>query len=118
MRYRKLDANGDFSAGHGAADFHIDTPEAVAQAVLTRLRLWAGEWFLDTQEGTPYRERVLGVRKRLTAGPALKARIAATLNVSSVDSFSATYDGDTRALDVSADITTTYGAAALQNEVI
>ena len=54
MRYRKLDAAGDFVFGHGAADYHRDSPEAVAQAVLTRLKLHRGEWFLDRSEGTPY----------------------------------------------------------------
>lgn len=109
MRYRKLDDNGDFSAGHGPADFFRDSPDAVGQAVLTRLRLWTGEWFLDTAEGTPYREQVLGVRKRQTAGPALKMRIAATEGVTAVDDFAAEYDGDARTLAVSATVSTIYG---------
>ena len=90
MRYRKLDENGDFSAGHGSADFFVDEPNTVAQSVLTRLRLWTGEWFLNTDEGTPYREQVLGVRKRQTAGPALKLRIASTEGVTSVDALQIT----------------------------
>lgn len=113
MRYRKLDANGDFSAGHGTADFFVDQPEAVAQAVLTRLRLWTGEWFLDTAEGTPYREQVLGVRKRQSAGPALRKRIAQTQGLEKIDSFYAGYDGEERALSVSAEVTTVYGEASI-----
>lgn len=113
MQYRKLTESGDFSAGHGPADFFNNTPEAVAQAVLTRLRLWTGEWFLDTQEGTPYREQVLGVRKRESAGPAIRKRIAQTQGVLSVDSFSAEYDGDSRHIAVSAEITTIYGPAVI-----
>lgn len=113
MRYRKLDQNGDFSAGHGQADFYADVPEAVGQAVLTRLRLWSGEWFLDTQEGTPYKERVLGVRKKTTAGPALRKRIAQTQGLQSLDSFSAIYDGEDRSLAVDAEITTVYGETSI-----
>lgn len=113
MRYRKLDANGDFSAGHGSADFFIDQPEAVAQAVLTRLRLWTGEWFLDTAEGTPYREQVLGVRKRQSAGPALRKRIAQTQGLEKVNSFYAGYDGEERSLSVSAEVTTIYGETVI-----
>ena len=117
MRYRKLDKNGDFSAGHGPADFFVDEPEAVGQSILTRLRLWSGEWFLDTSEGTPYREQVLGVRKRQTAGPALKLRVASTEGVQSVEDFSADYDGDSRHLAVSATVSTVYGEAVVE-EVI
>ena len=53
MKYRKLTENGDYAFGRGGADMHADTPEAVGQAVLTRLRLFAGEWFVDLKEGTP-----------------------------------------------------------------
>ena len=38
MKYRKLTENGDYAFGRGGADMHADTPEAVGQAVLTRLR--------------------------------------------------------------------------------
>ena len=41
MKYRKLTENGDYAFGRGGADMHADTPEAVGQAVLTRLRLSA-----------------------------------------------------------------------------
>ena len=117
MRYRKLDDNGDFSAGHGSADFFVDSPEAVGQSVLTRLRLWTGEWFLDTDEGTPYREQVLGVRKRQTAGPALKLRIASTEGVTSVDAFNADYDGDSRHIAVAAAVDTVYGETQVEGVI-
>lgn len=117
MRYRKLDNDGDFSAGHGSADFFVDQPEAIGQSVLTRLRLWSGEWFLNTDEGTPYREQVLGVRKRQTAGPALKMRVAGTEGVTEVSDFAADYDGDARALTVTATVDTVYGETTIE-EVI
>ena len=44
MKYRKLTENGDYAFGRGGADMHADTPEAVGQAVLTRLRLFAGSY--------------------------------------------------------------------------
>ena len=117
MRYRKLDKNGDFSAGHGPADFFVDSPEAVGQSVLTRLRLWSGEWFLDTDEGTPYREQVLGIRKRQTAGPAIKMRVASTEGVTSVNDFAADYDGDSRALTVTATVDTVYGETTIEGVI-
>ncbi|MBQ8091397.1 MAG: hypothetical protein IJ233_11705 [Pyramidobacter sp.] len=114
MRYRKLDSSGDFMTGHGAADFHIDTAEAVAQSVVTRLKLWAGEWFEDTEEGTPYRQKVLGEFKLRTAGAAIKRRIVQTNGVSAVRDFSATYDAETRQLSVSATIETIYGETSIE----
>ena len=43
MRYRKLDEDGDYSFGRGAADFWVNVPDAPAQAVRTRLALWQGQ---------------------------------------------------------------------------
>ena len=117
MRYRKLDKNGDFSAGHGSADFFVDSPEAVGQSVLTRLRLWTGEWFLNTDEGTPYSSQVLGAHRRQSAGPAIKMRVASTEGVTSVNAFNADYDGDSRHIAVAATISTAYGETEL-TEVI
>ena len=57
MKYRKLTENGDYAFGRGGADMHADTPEAVGQAVLTRLRLFAGEWFVRPQGRDALRPR-------------------------------------------------------------
>ena len=85
MRYRKLDDSGDFMFGHGQADFHHNTPEAVAQAVATRLRLFSGEWFLDVTEGT-----------------------------TGLAAFETVYDGEARRLTVNATIENVYGEAVVQ----
>ncbi|MBZ8873882.1 hypothetical protein H5S67_26565, partial [Escherichia coli] len=52
MRYRREDADGDYTFGSGDDTWLINSPEAVAQAVKTRFELWYGQWFLDTTEGT------------------------------------------------------------------
>lgn len=51
MRYRREDADGDYTFGSGDDTWLINSPEAVAQAVKTRFELWYGQWFLDTTEG-------------------------------------------------------------------
>ncbi|EKH5089394.1 hypothetical protein O5Q68_004428, partial [Salmonella enterica] len=53
MRYRREDAEGDYTFGCGDDTWLINSPEAVAQAVKTRFALWYGQWFLDKTEGTP-----------------------------------------------------------------
>ena len=36
-----------------------DGAERIAQQILITLRFWYGEWFLDTEDGTPYLEYIL-----------------------------------------------------------
>lgn len=114
MRYRKLDANGDYSFGRGQADFWIDQPEAVAQSVKTRLKLWQNEWFLDLSEGTPYATEVLGRYTGNTRDPALRARILTTAGVTALVSYSSAHSGETRDFSVNAAIATIYSKTPIQ----
>jgi hypothetical protein len=114
MRYRKLDANGDYTFGHQQADFYRDQPEAVGQAVMTRLRLFTGEWFLDTTEGTPWRTDILGKYTQGAYDAVIKDRILQTDGVQSIDAYTSTLDRSTRQLSVSATISTIYGTATVQ----
>lgn len=114
MRYRKLDNNGDYCFGHGLADFHEDSPEAVAQAVKTRLRLFTGEWFLDSAEGTPWTQAVLGRHTAETRAPALRERILGTAGVTALTAFEAGFDGESRRLTVNAVAETLYGEAVIE----
>ena len=87
MRYRKQDENGDYVFGNGQKDFYIDQPEAVAQACNTRLKLFTGEWFLDTTEGTPYLQAILGKNSIDSADVAIRSRIVGTQGFKSLESF-------------------------------
>jgi len=109
MRYRKLDDNGDMMFGHQQADFYRNQPEAVAQAVVTRLKLWLDEWFLDMTEGTPYQQAILGKNKQDTIDPALRERILETQGLSELVEYERTHDPDTRTSRVVAQIDTVYG---------
>lgn len=109
MRYRKEDANGDYVFGHQLADFYQDVPEAVAQAVKTRLGLFTGEWYLDTTDGTPWRTEVLGKYTKETYDAVIKDRILGTQGVTEILTYSSTFDGDSRELDVAGMIDTIYG---------
>ncbi|MCK4883521.1 MAG: hypothetical protein KAS30_01495 [Candidatus Diapherotrites archaeon] len=111
MRYRKLDDNGDYSFGNQQADFHIDTPDGVGQAVLTRLKLWVGEWFLDTDEGTPFEQSMLGTNKMKTIAPEARKRILETEGVTGIvdDTFEVIWNEQTRNVAINARINTEFG---------
>jgi len=114
MRYRALDANGDYSGGRGQGNFLINSPSCVAQSVLTRLRLWAGEWFLDTTEGTPWLQKVLGKSSKLVYDIAIRTRVLGTQGVSSIENYSSTLDTTKRKLSLSMTINTIYGQAQIE----
>ena len=116
MRYRQLDAAGDMTFGASQQNFLVDSPDAVAQAVQTRLRLIQGEWFLDVTEGMPWATEVLGVRTSATYDAAIKACILGTQGVVEILSYSSSLTG--RALSVSAVIDTIYGQAAISKQGI
>lgn len=114
MKYRPLDSLGDYTVGK---PFLVNSPECVAQAISTRLKLWRGEWFVDTTDGTPYREEVLDKRNNRSHEIAIKQRILGTPGVTAITSFSSSFDGESRRLTISTTVDTIYGAAAL-NEVL
>lgn len=112
MRYRKLDENNDYSFGNGNFDFLIDSPECVAQAVQTRLLLLTGEWFLDTSDGTPYAESILGKSNQITRDAAIRARILETPNVTSIVEYFSEVSA-ARELSVTARINTAFGQTTI-----
>jgi len=109
MRYRLLDAQGDYSFGHGQSDFLINTPETVAQAVKTRMLLWLGEWFLDTRDGTDWNNSVLGKYTEATRDAVIRERILDTPGVNSIITYNSNFDGNTRRFSVTVAIDTIYG---------
>ncbi|MGQ1299932.1 hypothetical protein ACT41N_00675 [Acinetobacter baumannii] len=111
MRYRKLDENGDYSFGQGQNNFHINTPEGVAQAVMTRLKFWVGEWFADTSDGTGWTTDVLGKYTDHLFELMIRQRILGTQSVLRIDSFNSQFNGETRTLSIQSSITTIYGSA-------
>ncbi|CUJ53764.1 Uncharacterised protein [Achromobacter xylosoxidans] len=117
MRYRKLDENGDYVFGNGQADFYRDVPDAPAQAVATRLKLWTNEWFANMADGTPYLPFVLGRNTENSYDAVLMARILDTTGVVRIDEYNSTLDRDARKLSVAATITTQYGQTQVEQTI-
>lgn len=109
MRYRKLDANCDYTFGQSQNDFWVNVPQTVAQAVQTGLKLFQGEWFLDTSAGVPWRQNILGKYSSNAYDLILKAQILNTTGVQTLDSYISTEDAQTREVTVNATIDTIYG---------
>lgn len=116
MRYRREDADGDYTFGQGDDTFLINSPECVAQAVSTRFELWRGQWFLDVTEGTPYIQSVLGKQRSDVYILAIRERIQTTPGVLAILSFNTNNDGTTRRVTFSATIDTIYGQATVTSE--
>lgn len=115
MKVRKMTADGDYQLGHGNLDFYQDTAEGVAQNVKTRLALWRGTWFIDTDEGTPWLQEILG--KHEAVDVVLKSRILETPGVISLQSFESILNPDTRSLSVTAIINTRFGTAEVMETI-
>lgn len=98
--------------GRGLSNIARDD-EAVAQRVRTRLYLLFGEWFLNTDAGVPYLQRI-------TAKPAdlfytesvIKKTILDTEGILAVTEFSMNFDRNTRRLTIDTTVTNIYGTTA------
>lgn len=117
MRYRKLDEDGDYRFGAGPADFHINSPDVVAQAVETRLKLWIGEWFANTGDGTGWNEAILGKHSKNLYELTLRQRVLETPGVVSIDTFASQFNPNDRRLTVAMTINTVYGQAYLDRSL-
>ena len=87
---------------------------AVAQIILTRLKLLQGEWFEDLNQGTPLFQQLLG--KPTTSDGVLlvlRKRIIETPYVTGMSNASVTYKGESRAFTFSATVQTQFGAISI-----
>ena len=119
--------------GASQRNFLVDSPAAVAQAVLTALKLWYAEFYLDTTDGTPWLEGVLGIHDQASADSTIRTRIlgiqvivssknvpngltAGQLipGVNSIDNFASQRDDLTRAYSAACLLNTIYGPTQLE----
>ena len=117
FRNRKLDANGDVEFGHGQLSLLVDSPAAVAQAVMTRLRLEFGEWFIDTSDGTDWSGQVLGKYTQYTRDFVIRERVLNTPFVMAIQYYNSEIDPNTRRYSVTLTIETQFGVATVAGEL-
>jgi len=88
----------------------LTNDDRIRQHLLIKLKLWRGEWFLDTEFGTPYLQQILG--KQLTLSGALAALRKSILEVDGVNQileFNYNFSNHTRLLTVNFTVKTRYG---------
>lgn len=115
MKYRALTPEGDYQLG-ATGQFLLNSPQAVAQAIKTRLMLMTGEWFLDSEEGTAYQTKILGYGTQGTRDIEVKQRILDTPGVLELLEYASEVQAD-RSFRVVARISTIYGQAQLNTVV-
>jgi hypothetical protein len=113
MRYRKLSPTGDYVFGGNLTNFYINQAEAVGQAVLTRLNLNLGEWFMDTSAGTPWQTKVLGTHTQGSRDSVIQSRILGTPGVLQLTQYISAVDPKTRTFAASVTISTIYGSTTV-----
>ena len=115
----QLDQNGrstgiaDLTVGPDGHLAVADGVSAVQQAVLQRLRWWRSEWFLQVTGGVPYLSDIF--RRPVTTGiveSVLSEYILQVEDVESIESITASLNGPTRHLTVSAVVKTIDGLTA------
>lgn len=109
MRDIALTADNDLDLSRGDMRL-IDGAERVRQQIAIKLKLWQGEWFLDTDFGTPYLAAILG--KQLTLSGAIAAIRKSVLEVEGVRKITGlTYNFDSAARSIAVAFTaeTPYG---------
>jgi hypothetical protein len=133
MRVRQLSPTGDFVFGQSQQNFLVDSPAAVAQVVMTSLKLWLGEWYQNLNDGTPYSEGVIGYHSQATADATIQAAILAVEvivsstsvppgavagqsipGVTDIINYVSTVNPETRNYSASCTINTIYGPTALE----
>lgn len=108
MRYRKQSPTGDWTFGLGVANFYVNTPAAVGQAVKTKLRLFLGEVFYNKTLGTDWLGVVMGYSNKAIFDAQIQGVIANTQGVKSIISYSSVLNNVTRILTITAQIDTIY----------
>ena len=111
-----LDTDGDIDVTDFTSPRLFSASEAlkaIGQHVLIRLRTFQGEWFLDTIEGVPYFQQILGVKNgEGVALGLIRQRILDTPGVTSVATIAVELDSD-RTLQVSFTAMTDAGTLSL-----
>lgn len=109
MRVRKINPVTGRQFGGGLQSFWVDVPDGVGQCIITRLKLWQGQWFLNLPDGTRWLTNVLGKYTGNTADVEVRDRVLGTTGVVEIVNYSSSLDRNTRKWAVNMLVQTLYG---------
>lgn len=113
MRVRRIDSSGDWVFGHGLADYKTGH-NAVAQNIVTRVKSFARDWFLDMKAGIDW----IGLMGQKGSQDKIVREVARvtleTSGVARIDAISNDYDPVKRTLSTSLTTTDIYGETFAQ----
>ncbi len=99
MRVRRLDTKGDWTFGQSRANYATES-EAIAQNVITRLRSFQGDWFLNLDHGLPWFQNLEKPASQTRLKQSIKKSVIETAGVTVVTSTELLFDEDTRKVTV------------------
>lgn len=103
---RRLDENGDLAL---TGEMFVTGTEEVALNIQTRLKLFLGEYFRDTTDGTAWFQTTLLRNPEISViSEMLQRRISQTEGVAEVLSLNATQDLEARKLDIQGQVLTVF----------
>ena len=107
MTVRALNANGGIVT---SGTHFINSKEEIAQTIVTRLRLFYGEYFRDIKDGTRWFEDVIGKGNvNSTADSEIRRRISQTDGVSGILEYNSVFNFNERTFSVTCSVLTIYG---------
>lgn len=117
MSVFKIDSNNDIAIENNRF-LLLDGPDAIGQNQKTNLKMYFGEWFLNTEEGVPWFQTILGKGSNpVVVDAVLKNAIASTPGTISIDDFTLDLDDATRELSLEYSATVQNGTVEF-NEVV
>ena len=118
VRDLALNSDGDLELSAGRARLTTEEDgESVAQRLRVRLRLWRGDYALDTRVGIPFRRWIgsKGESSVTLAETVLRRAVSTCPGVGRVDGFAFALDRTTRTATVDFAVTTDTGIAVSDN---
>lgn len=127
MIYRRLSSDHDYCFGRGLSDYLVDSvehPDAISQAIKTRLLLLLGEWWMDTKDGLPLWQKILGtrIRNKGVIDGLLVTRIKGltlpdgTKGIIGISNVVSSFDSTTREYSFSCVVDTSFGKLIVTNK--